>query len=48
MKCHYSHDDEGNKFWFPGCMGGAVYGPRGCTCRPWNKKEPTELSKDKK
>ena len=24
--------DEGIRFYLPNCMGGAVYGPDGCTC----------------
>lgn len=36
MRCHWvrANDVPGGKFHLPGCMGGAVYGPRGCTCPP--------------
>lgn len=33
MKCHYSHDETGYRFWLPGCWGGATGGPNFCTCR---------------
>lgn len=35
-RCHW-HVAEGERFWLPGCMGSAVYGPDGCTC-PRHKK----------
>ncbi|QDP55189.1 MAG: hypothetical protein Tp170SUR191951_27 [Prokaryotic dsDNA virus sp.] len=33
-QCHYEYDEAGNRIMIPGCMGGAVYGDNGCTCRP--------------
>lgn len=30
--CHYIRDKEAGRVFLPGCMGGAVYGPYGCTC----------------
>ena len=38
MHCHWRTED-GERFMLPGCMGGAVYGMRGCTCvRPSRKQ----------
>jgi hypothetical protein len=39
MNCHWVKDSSvpGGKYHLPGCMGSAVYGPRGCTC-PVNRK----------
>ena len=34
MKCHWATDDDGTRFWLPGCMGSAAIGPHACTCRP--------------
>lgn len=31
-RCKYERDEQGNSYWLPQCMGGAVYGPDGCTC----------------
>lgn len=31
-RCHM-HTAEGERFFLPGCMGGAVYGRDGCTCQ---------------
>lgn len=33
MKCHYTHDYNGNRFLLPGCMGTAAFGIHACTCR---------------
>lgn len=34
-RCHYFVDREsGSRIFYPGCMGGAVYGISGCTCPP--------------
>jgi hypothetical protein len=33
-KCHMAKDENGKRYWLPRCMGGAVYGKRGCTCDP--------------
>ena len=27
-------DENGKRYWLPRCMGGAVYGKRGCHCDP--------------
>ena len=33
IKCGMKLDKKtGKKFWLPQCMGGAVYGKKGCTC----------------
>lgn len=41
MKCHWATDDDGTRFWLPGCWGGAVNGPYACHCRPSRPpKEP--------
>lgn len=32
--CHMHTDEDGLRFWLPRCMGGAVYGKKGCTCDP--------------
>ncbi len=31
--CHMAIAPDGSRFWLPGCMGGAVAGRSGCTCR---------------
>jgi len=31
--CKWVKDDDGFKFYLPNCMGGAVNGPDGCTCK---------------
>jgi hypothetical protein len=45
MKCHWSHADDGHRFWLPGCMGGAVYGPHMCTCP--RKMQSAEKQREK-
>ena len=30
--CKWIEDKKGIRHYIPGCMGGAVYGPEGCTC----------------
>ena len=37
-RCHYVFDREVGRLHIPGCMGAAVYGPRGCTCPPKPRK----------
>jgi hypothetical protein len=33
LVCGYRRDEAGgSRFWVPECMGGAVYGRKGCTC----------------
>lgn len=31
-RCRWVRDPEIGRYHLPGCMGGAVYGPSGCTC----------------
>lgn len=38
MRCHYIRVER-EKIFIPGCMGGAVYGPKGCTCYPDGEDE---------
>lgn len=46
MRCHWANDKVVGRFWFPGCMGGAVYGPNGCTCqRPSEKKRQDDIER---
>lgn len=38
--CHWARSPGVGLFHVPGCMGGAVYGPDGCTCKlPLSDKE---------
>jgi hypothetical protein len=38
--CHWARAPKVGLFHVPGCMGGAVYGPEGCTCKlPLSDKE---------
>lgn len=32
-RCHYETDPVIGRWFYPGCMGGAIYGKGGCTCR---------------
>ena len=32
MHCRFRVDKKVGRYWLPACMGGAVYGPHGCTC----------------
>ena len=32
MYCRWRVDKKVGRYWLPECMGGAVYGPHGCTC----------------
>lgn len=41
--CHWEKLPDGTKFWYPDCMGGAVYGKTGCTC----PSKPRKKSKTK-
>lgn len=36
-RCHW-HVAEGERFFLPGCIGGAVYGSNGCTCGVRDKR----------
>ena len=38
-RCHWERDPEIGRWHYPGCMGGAVYGPEGCTCPPAQPKK---------
>lgn len=38
MRCAWRTDPEIGRFHVPGCMGAAVYGPRGCTCGTRSEK----------
>jgi hypothetical protein len=38
QKCYYMRVN-GEKIFIPGCIGGAVYGPEGCTCYPHGEDE---------
>ena len=31
-RCSWKSDPEVGRYYLPECMGGAVYGPHGCTC----------------
>lgn len=42
MRCHWEHDPEIGRWFYPGCMGGAVYGPRHCTCGPKPRRRDLE------
>lgn len=37
-RCHM-HTTQGERFFLPGCIGGAVYGKNGCTCPKRSAKE---------
>jgi hypothetical protein len=37
-RCGYAYDKSVGRYWFPQCMGGAVYGLSGCTCAPKSAK----------
>ena len=39
MICHYETIKGVGRVFFPGCMGGAVYGIDGCTCERKTVKE---------
>jgi len=37
--CHTAMDEAtGKRYWLARCMGGAVYGKRGCTCDPYENE----------
>lgn len=42
MNCYWATDKEIGRYHVPGCMGSAVYGPGGCTCRPSQRKKSLE------
>lgn len=42
MRCHM-HTAEGERFFLPGCMGGAVYGKDGCTCPKRSAKSTEQI-----
>lgn len=42
MRCHWVNDPEIGRWHYPGCIGGAVYGPSGCTCGASARKETAE------
>lgn len=42
MHCRWRIDKTIGRCWLPECMGGAVYGPHGCTC-PTGKNVSEEL-----
>ena len=33
MSCKWVKEEDGYQFFLPDCIGGAVYGPHGCTCK---------------
>lgn len=39
QRCHVCRDDDGKKFEFPFCMGGAAMGFSRCTCWPETPKQ---------
>ena len=41
--CYWENDEKIGKVFIPGCMGGAVYGPDGCTCIQ-TKDKPNDIS----
>lgn len=41
-RCGYMTDSEAGKFFVPQCIGGAVYGPGGCTCNPKAQRKALE------
>jgi len=42
--CHIEKDTEtGKRYWLPRCMGGAVYGKRGCTCDPYANEYKAQI-----
>ena len=44
MSCHWVKDIDGLMHYMPECIGGAVYGPDGCTCVvPESKIESKEM-----
>lgn len=43
MRCHYTTEGS-QRFFIPGCMGGAVNGPHDCCCYP--EPEPKMASKE--
>lgn len=45
-RCHWENDAEIGRWFLPGCMGGSVYGPRGCTCGSRRKPRATEDDED--
>lgn len=40
--CRWINDKEIGRWHLPGCMGGAVYGPSGCTCPKRRRKKELE------
>lgn len=32
MRCHWFTHTDGNRYFYPGCMGSAIYGENSCTC----------------
>lgn len=42
-RCQFKNDPEIGRYHLPGCIGGAVYGPNGCTCGPMDRA-PKESS----
>jgi hypothetical protein len=41
-RCRWYTDPEIGRWLLPGCMGAAVYGPRGCTCGTMSESEYLE------
>jgi hypothetical protein len=37
--CGWKIAEDGTKYWLPDCMGGAVYGKVGCTCKKKPRKK---------
>lgn len=42
LRCYWAKDPEVGRYHVPGCMGAAVYGPRGCTCSAQSRKKALE------
>lgn len=40
--CYWIRDRELGRVHIPGCMGAAVYGPRGCTCGVKRRRQAIE------
>lgn len=44
--CRYEKAPDGSRYWLPDCMGGAVYGKQGCTCKMTPQKTKLEKKVD--
>ena len=45
MKCHWAREEDGTKFWIPGCPQG-FYTEGKCACRIWEKERQKQWEKE--